>query len=126
VTCHPCADHIDTCDHCELCDGLGICCANVPGPALSVIPKTELQVLREAVQADQSRQRDLVQMIRLEHHQPNPVAADQPTPSSQSDVPTERSTQTSLAITSGVSPLDPLRQLHEPTSQPQEVENDRT
>jgi len=29
VSSHPCADHLDTCDHCVLCDTLGICCSSV-------------------------------------------------------------------------------------------------
>lgn len=26
---HPCADHAASCDHCFVCDGLGICCASL-------------------------------------------------------------------------------------------------
>jgi|ERR1700733_3819547 len=27
---HPCADHMASCDHCYLCDVVGVCCASVP------------------------------------------------------------------------------------------------
>ena len=30
---HPCAGHMDTCDHCYLCDVVGVCCASVPSSA---------------------------------------------------------------------------------------------
>lgn len=26
---HPCADHMGSCDHCYLCDEVGVCCASI-------------------------------------------------------------------------------------------------
>jgi hypothetical protein len=32
MTTHPCHGHLDSCDHCYLCDVVGVCCASVPPP----------------------------------------------------------------------------------------------
>lgn len=38
---HPCADHMASCDHCWLCDELGVCCASV-----SAAQRTQLEAAR--------------------------------------------------------------------------------
>ena len=61
---HPCAQHIDTCDHCRSCDELGVCCATTP--ALNVIAPvlTNLDILREAINDDADTQPSLTDLIR--------------------------------------------------------------
>lgn len=52
---HPCAGH--DCDHCWICDGLGICCLTVPHLKALLIkehsdPPNNLDQLKAAIEAD--------------------------------------------------------------------------
>lgn len=66
---HPCAGH--PCDHCYLCDVVGICCLTVRGvasAASSVSRPDSDEALRQAVIAETERQTDprLLDVIRAE------------------------------------------------------------
>jgi hypothetical protein len=49
---HPCDGH--ACDHCYLCDVVGICCATVPNSAIASHPCSHDTRLHEAVAAEAS------------------------------------------------------------------------
>jgi hypothetical protein len=57
---HPCDGH--ACDHCYLCDVVGICCATVPHAAVRF--STPESRLREAIVQDAAGVRGLAQLIQ--------------------------------------------------------------
>lgn len=65
MTTHPCDGH--PCDHCYLCDVVGICCATVPNHAAvdGCCPDTAAQ-LRDALQDEATTTVSLTQLIRVE------------------------------------------------------------
>jgi hypothetical protein len=65
MSCHPCAGHMATCDHCYLCDVVGVCCMTAPAtsqPAAS--PPDELTILREAIAEDGRSRSNLTDLIQ--------------------------------------------------------------
>jgi hypothetical protein len=88
---HPCADH--PCDHCYLCDVVGICCQTVAGtapvaattPAAPAIVRIDPdEALRQAILAEQHEGRpilaDLIraEVLRIGRQQPLLLPAPQP------------------------------------------------
>ena len=66
---HPCAGHMDTCDHCYLCDVVGVCCATVPRSATASSSTDSCQHddrLHEAVVAERLMVINLAALVRAE------------------------------------------------------------
>ena len=65
---HPCAGHMDTCDHCYLCDVVGVCCASVPSSALASSTGScqHDDSLHEAVVAERLTVVNLAALVRAE------------------------------------------------------------
>jgi hypothetical protein len=82
MSCHPCADHYGSCDHCALCDGLGVCCATVPGTVPRVADVVSRQydsdILRRVIVEEFANQPGLLALITTEGR---------PEASAQSSVP---------------------------------------
>lgn len=67
MTCHPCADHITTCDHCYSCDVLGTCCIAQPTDlSTESAPPDELSTLRGAIAKDSWNRRGLSDLIQID------------------------------------------------------------
>lgn len=67
---HPCADHIDTCDHCALCES-GVCCAGLAtdqrAQLLDLIQAERLSAqLQQAVTAEAARTVSFADLMRIE------------------------------------------------------------
>jgi len=60
---HPCDGH--ACDHCYLCDVVGICCATVPSVAAASVSCPHDQPLHDAVVQEARTHVGLGQLIRL-------------------------------------------------------------
>jgi hypothetical protein len=87
---HPCAGH--PCDHCYLCDIVGVCCQTVAGtaPATPAVVRIDPdEALRQAILAERGSRVDLAALVRAEAlgvHQPRaalpPAATALPPPAS--------------------------------------------
>lgn len=68
---HPCSGH--PCDHCYLCDVLGICCLTVPTtqpPGVAAASPKVPDVLHDAVVQDATAAPSLSQLVRAEGVRP--------------------------------------------------------
>jgi hypothetical protein len=74
---HPCSNHLSSCDHCYVCDVLGVCCAS-----LSAKQRARLEAsdparrgrLHEAIARDAQTTQSLPELVRQEALLP-PAAA---------------------------------------------------
>ena len=74
---HPCDGH--ACDHCYLCDVVGICCATVPsGPPAVAASCPDTGQLRQAVIDETKNLIGLSELLRLELTTPHFEAVPQP------------------------------------------------
>ena len=64
---HPCATHMDTCDHCYWCEEMGICCETVPLNVRQAVARHgntgDLSTLRRAIQQDLALRTDLAALL---------------------------------------------------------------
>ena len=67
---HPCDGH--SCDHCYLCDVVGVCCSTVSTPAAGAgsTAASDLEVLRRAIVADSDALAGLGQLIAADGASP--------------------------------------------------------
>lgn len=60
---HPCDGH--ACDHCYLCDVVGICCATVPSTAAAAVRCSDDHTLHDALVQEACTHVGLGQLLRL-------------------------------------------------------------
>lgn len=82
---HPCAGH--PCDHCYLCDVVGICCQTVPASPQAAINASD-GTLRQAILAERGSVVSLSSLIHVEAEFPS--ASDPPPPSPVLALPAPR------------------------------------
>lgn len=68
---HPCADHLEQCDHCICCDQLHLCCATVPPELRAQLEAAVRQAasrdgLRDAIVAEGGTVAGVGALVRLE------------------------------------------------------------
>lgn len=73
MTGHPCAGHMATCDHCYLCDVVGVCCATVPQGGGIDAQAVELDRLRQAIVSEAASTPTLADRLRSEKQCPAAV-----------------------------------------------------
>ncbi len=77
MTGHPCADH--PCDHCYLCDVVGICCASVasgqPAARLEADDRAQPEGLRAAIAQDAGTVPSLPELVRQDAGSPRVLSA---------------------------------------------------
>jgi hypothetical protein len=67
MSCHPCADHMDTCNHCYLCDVVGVCCMTAPAPTQAAVSQSDgLTILREVLSQDDQSRPNLTNLIQAD------------------------------------------------------------
>jgi hypothetical protein len=79
---HPCADH--PCDHCYLCDVVGICCQTVRAAA-PVASDADDKTLRRAILAERDSTVSLAELILAEAPEANPPPAHPARPANASE-----------------------------------------
>lgn len=73
MTGHPCAGH--ACDHCYVCDGLGVCCGSISPELRAQLEAARPDPLREAIKQDAGSVLSLCALVRrdAERYLPQPV-----------------------------------------------------
>jgi hypothetical protein len=63
---HPCASHINTCDHCYSCEVLGICCTSTPASVFVASAITDLGALRQAIAEDAADRTSFADLVQID------------------------------------------------------------
>ncbi len=75
---HPCASHMASCDHCYLCDVVGICCATLTASQraqLEAAIQSPVGGLRVAIAEEASTVPSLPELVRRDVRHPRALSA---------------------------------------------------